>query len=120
MITGPSISSLIQPYVSTLPQQNQFITYGWFIVHAAHGCKFSIKLKQFLVWGNLNLSFLSFPQKQKKCKTISPSSPASEVQGHMTLVRSNVPTGLSYRLQKILSKNIKRFSGYLEKCACMS
>ena len=35
--SNPSISSLIQPSVLTLPQLNQLITYRWVIVHAAHG-----------------------------------------------------------------------------------
>ncbi len=39
-MTRPSISSLIQPSVSTLPQLNQLITYRWVIVNAAHGCCF--------------------------------------------------------------------------------
>ena len=37
LMTEPSISLLIQPSVSTLPQLNQLITYRWLIIHAAHG-----------------------------------------------------------------------------------
>ncbi len=51
-----------------------------------------------------DLDFYTTLKSKKKCKTISLSSPASQGQGRMTLVRSNVPTGFSYRLQKILSE----------------
>ncbi len=36
-MTRPSILTLTQPSVSTLPQLNQLIKYRWVIVHAAHG-----------------------------------------------------------------------------------